>query len=82
MRSKGKKIPAPLSHILQRDVNGEKFDESWFNYRAVIGKPNYLEKGTRPDIAYATHQLARFCFDPRESHGDAVIWLAKYLKAT
>ena len=82
MRSKGKKIPAPLSHILQRDVNGEKFDESWFNYRAVIGKPNYLEKGTRPDIAYATHQLARFCSDPRESHGDAVIWLAKYLKAT
>ena len=43
---------------------------------------NYLEKGTHPDIAYATHQLARFSSNPKQSHGDAVIWLVKYLKAT
>ena len=36
-------------------------------------KLNYLEKGTRPDIAYATHQLARFSSNPKQSHGDAVI---------
>ena len=77
-----KKIPAPSSHILQRDLNGQKFDSDRFDYRSVIGKLNYLEKGTRPDIAYATHQLARFCSEPKQSHGDAVIWLAKYLLST
>ena len=81
-KAKLKKIPAPSSHILQRDLNGDTFDESRFNYRTVIGKLNYLEKGTRPDIAYATHQLARFCSNPKQSHGDAVVWLVKYLKAT
>ena len=47
-----------------------------------IGELNYLVKGTRPHIAYATHQLARLSSDPRESHSDAVIWLARYLKGT
>ena len=43
---------------------------------------NYLEKGTRPDITYATHQCARFCEDPREPHGRAVEHIVKYLKKT
>ena len=81
-KMKLKKTPAPSSHILQRDLNGQKFDNNRFDYRSVIGKLNYLEKGTRPDIAYATHQLARFCSEPKQSHGDAVIWLAKYLLFT
>jgi hypothetical protein len=81
-KAKPKQTPAPTSTILQRDLKGAKFNERRFNYRSVIGKLNYLEKGTRPDIAYATHQLARFSSDPKESHGDAVIWLARYLKGT
>jgi hypothetical protein len=43
---------------------------------------NFLEKGTRPDIAYATHQCARFSDDTRTSHEDAVMWLCKCLLAT
>ena len=81
-KSKNKKIPAPSTHILQRDGDGQDFDSTRFNYRSVIGKLNFLEKGTRPDIAYATHQLARFSSDPKESHGDAAIWLVKYLRET
>ena len=81
-KSKLKKIPAPSSHILQRDLRGKDYDNDKFNYRSVIGKLNYLEKGTRPDIAYAVHQLARFSSQPKESHAEAVIWLVKYLKYT
>ena len=77
-----KKILAPSTHILQRDVDWEDFDESCFHYWSIIGKLNYLEKGACPDIAYTTHQLAHFSSNPKLSHRDAVIWLAKYLKAT
>ena len=47
-----------------------------------MGKLNFLENSTRPDIAYATYQCAHFSQDPRASHSDAKIHLVKYLKAT
>ena len=37
-------------------------------------------KSSRPDIAYATHQCARFYVEPKESHVKAIIHLAKYLQ--
>jgi hypothetical protein len=67
--------------ILQRDLHGAPC-KGKFHYRSVVGKLNFLEKGTRPDIAYATHQCARFSEDRRASHEDAVMWLCKYLLAT
>ena len=43
---------------------------------------NYLEKGTRLDIGYATHQCARFTEDPRTPHAKAVEHIAKYFQRT
>ena len=74
-------IPALSTCILQRDEKTHPFKGD-FHYRSIIGKLTYLEKGTRPDIGYATHQLARFCEDPKASHGKAVEHLVKYLIAT
>lgn len=48
----------------------------------MIGKLNYLEKGSRPDISYITHQCARFSIDPKEEHARALRWLGRYLKGT
>jgi hypothetical protein len=45
--------------VLQRDIDGEPMSDD-FSYRSVIGKANFLEKSTRPDIAVAIHQCARF----------------------
>jgi hypothetical protein len=45
--------PALKTRILHRDANGESFNES-FLYRSVIGKLNYLEKSTRPDLSFAS----------------------------
>jgi hypothetical protein len=61
---------------MQRQCKGK------FHYRSVVVKLNFLEKGTHPDITYATHQCARFSKDTRASHEDAVMWLCTYLLAT
>lgn len=78
---KTKSTPAMASKILTRDSDGATFDGS-FHYRSIIGKLNYLEKGTRSDISYITHQCARFTDCPKESHAKAIRWLARYLKGT
>ena len=52
-----------------------------FKYFSVVGKLNFLENSTRPDIAYAMHKCACFSQDMQESRGDAIIHLRKYLKA-
>jgi hypothetical protein len=72
---------ALASKILWRDETAPSFQGN-FHYRSIIGKLNFLEKSTRPDIAYAVHQCARFCEDPKQTHDDAVLHLIKYLSAT
>ena len=76
-----KDTPAASSRLLSRHTNSKDFDGS-FNYRSLIGKLNYLEKATRSDIAYITHQCARFTTCPKTEHGAAVRWIARYLKGT
>jgi hypothetical protein len=79
--TKTKDKAAPSSTILRRDLDGEPFNESW-DYRSVVGKLNFLEKSTRPDISYAVHQIARFASNPKQSHANAVKYLCRYLSAT
>ncbi len=31
---------------------------------------------------YATHQIAKYSSDPRQSHGEAILYLVRYLKKT
>ena len=74
--------PAASTKIIHRHENEESHDESLFHYRSVIGKLNFLDKGSRPDIAYASHQCARHSVDPKKSHTDAIMHICKYLKGT
>jgi len=78
---KPKDTPMASSHILRRHSDSEPFDNN-FHMRSVIGMLKYLEKGSRSDIAYATHQCARFVDNPKVEHGKAVRWLVKYLLGT
>ena len=73
-------MPALSSKILNRDTNGHPFREDW-HYRSIIGKLNFLEKSTRPDLAYSVHQCARFSIDPKASHAQAVKQIGRYLMA-
>ena len=79
--TKEKDTPALSSVILQKDTHCKLFNND-FHYQRVIGKLNFLEKSTRPDISYAVHQCARFCENPKQSHGDTVRHLCQYFKAT
>jgi hypothetical protein len=49
--TKSKPTPAPSTASLDRDTAGTPHSESW-DFRSVIGKLNFLEKSTRPDIAF------------------------------
>jgi histone deacetylase 1/2 len=74
-------IPALSTKLLGKDLHEPEFDNS-FNYRRVIGKLLYLEKSSRPELAYAVHQCARFSNNPRRTHGEAVKRIGRYLLAT
>lgn len=78
---KTKETPAASSTILKRHQEMETVKPD-FNYRSIIGKLNYLERGSRSDIAYIVHQLARFSVEPKRPHVEAVRWLGRYLRGT
>jgi Reverse transcriptase (RNA-dependent DNA polymerase) len=80
-QTKTKATPAESSVILKRHLDSKDFDGA-FDYRSIIGKLNYLEKGSRADIAYITHQCAISAVNPKVEHGDAIKWLGRYLKGT
>ena len=66
--------------ILHADLDGEPHDRH-FDYRSVIGKLNYLEKSTQPDIGFAVHQCA-FISIPTKLHAAAVKRIGQYLLRT
>ena len=76
-----KSTPMASSRILHRHQQSAPHD-GCFHYRSVIGKMNYLEKASRPDIAYAVHQCARYSSNPKVEHSAAIKWIGRYLKGT
>jgi hypothetical protein len=51
-------------------------------YRAAVGSLLWLVTCTRPDIAFAVGQVARYSHKPTVSHWKAVLQILKYLKGT
>ena len=74
--SKTKPVPAKVSLQLHAFKDQPAFNLD-FNYRSAVGKLNYLAQTTRPDIMYATHQIAKYSSDPREPHGEAILYLVR-----
>jgi hypothetical protein len=56
-------------------------NESW-NYASVVGMLMYLAANSRPEIAFAVHQCARFTHSPKQSHAKAVKQIVRYLAGT
>ena len=74
-------IPALSSVKLERDLHLPPMTPD-FDYALVIGQLNFLEKSTRPELAFAVHQCARFSSNPRTSHAKAIRLIGKYLQGT
>jgi len=51
-------------------------------YQAAVGTLLYLSTKTRPDIAFAVSNVARFCAEPTEEHWSAVKRIFRYLRGT
>ena len=79
--SASRDTPMLPSKILQREPDSPEFDNH-FNYKSIIGQLAYLEKGTRPELAYAVHQCSRYSCNPRKAQGDAVKNIGRYLLGT
>ena len=70
-------IPAQKK-ALGKDENGDLCKESW-EYSSIVGMMMYLASTTRPDIAFAVHQCARFTHNPKRSHEIALKQIGQYL---
>ena len=79
--SNHKNMHAVTSTLLHKDTDGLDMQPG-FLYRSVIGKLNFLEKSTRPDISVSVHQCARFSELPKKIHAEAVKRIGRYLLAT
>ena len=76
-----KKTPAVPNSPLYKDTDSPDMTPE-FHYHRVIGKLNFLEKSTTPDILVSIHQCARFSKQPKRSHAEAVKHIGQYLLAT
>ena len=66
---------------LGMDPDGELMTEEW-SYPSIVGMLLYLSTNTRPDIAFAVSQVARFNHSPKQSHARAVKQIVRYLART
>ena len=76
-----KPVPAKSSAILHAHKDSPDFNGN-FSYRSMVGKLNYLAQTTRPDILYAVHQVAKYSSYPKHEHGEAILYILRYLKRT
>lgn len=51
-------------------------------FQSAVGSLLYLSIKTRPDIAYAVNNVARFCAKPTKHHWAAVKRIMRYLNGT
>ena len=80
MDAKPQFVPAKAEG-LGKDPDGEEWKETW-QASSINGMLLYLATNTRPDIAYAVSQTARFNHHPKQSHAVAIKKIVRYLKAT
>ena len=60
-------------------------DSKLFNqelYQSAIGSLLYLSTRTRPDIAFAVSNVARFCSKPTMEHWKSIKHIMRYLNGT
>ena len=76
-----KSTPAVHRQLLTKDLDGPERKQNW-NYRSLVGMLNYLALSTRPDIAFAVHQCAKFNANSKLSHEAAIKRIVCNLKGT
>ena len=70
----------PGTKLKKATADSTRVDQ--INYQCAVGHLLYLSTKTRPDIAYAVSDVARFSADPTEEHWAAVKRIMRYLNGT
>ena len=79
--AKSVSTPVDLGTKLAKFADGDQiFDHSV--YQSAVGSLLYLSTGTRPDIAFAVSNVAKFSSNPGTKHWKAVKRILRYLKGT
>jgi hypothetical protein len=79
--SEARPVSTPIDkHLHPRAPKEEKANRQL--YMSIVGTINYIANAGRPDIAYASHQLSRYCIDPSRVHLQAARRVIQYLKCT
>jgi len=78
-----KPISTPVdvsARLVKARDDDEKIDQT--QYQSAVGSLLFLSTRTRPDIAYAVSNVARFCAEPTREHWTAVKRILRYLNGT
>lgn len=68
------------SKLTNADADNVPHNQS--DYQSAVGSLLYLSSATRPDIAFAVSNVARYCSNPTSEHWTAVKRILRYLKGT
>ena len=70
----------PSVKLVKEGTDSKLADVS--KYQSAVGSLLYISQWTRPDIAFAVSNVAKFCSKPTEEHYTAVKRIMRYLKGT
>ena len=70
-RSNPKTMPTVTTKLLHKDTHSPDMAPD-FHYHSVIGKLNFIEKSTRPDITTSMHQCTQFTKYPKQNLTESV----------
>ena len=70
----------PGMKLRKKTEEEEEFDK--VRYQSAVGSLLYLSTRSRPDIAFAVGNAARYCSQPSQLHWSAVKRIFRYLKGT
>ena len=68
------------SKLVKATEDEDRIDQQL--YQSAVGSLLFLSVGTRPDIAYAVSNVAKFSSQPTKKHWSAVKRIMRYLKGT
>jgi hypothetical protein len=73
----------PLSKGFDAHIKGKRpTPAEGIRYMEFVGKLNYLARGTRPDLAFASSHLASFCSSYQKEHWTGCENVMGYIKGT
>jgi len=79
--SKLAKTPLPTGYKPE-PFEGTSTPQLWSQYQSLIGSLLYIMLGTRPDIAFAVTQMAKFTSNPSDEHLNRAMYILCYLVGT